>query len=165
MSREGRQFFRQYWNLPTVVMSDCSLIATRDSHAKHNQSVSRIPELRQKRLSSFRVILSANKKEKVVRWRGTYILFKWKPSMYSEPHANKNKLVTFLRANKTFEFLSKHKWKQKEGKLLLKRHLRPPIWMETIHEFQVTCQQTQVSHVSNTWAPTKQSCTSKTWNQ
>ena len=26
----------------------------------------------------------------------TYILFKWKPSTYSEPYANKNKLVTFL---------------------------------------------------------------------
>ena len=28
--------------------------------------------------------------------KSTYILFKWKPSMYSEPYANKNKLVTFL---------------------------------------------------------------------
>ena len=28
--------------------------------------------------------------------KSTYILFKWKPSMYSERYANKNKLVTFL---------------------------------------------------------------------
>jgi len=62
---------------------------------------------------------------------------------------------TWARANKTFEFLSKHKWKQKEEKRLLKKHLRT-ILMETIHEFQVTCQQTQVSHVSNTRAPTKE---------
>jgi len=33
---------------------------------------------------------------------------------------------------------------------VLKRYLRS-ISMETIHEFQFTCQQTQVSHVSNTW--------------
>ena len=32
---------------------------------------------------------------------------------------------------------------------VLKRHLRA-ISMEKIHEFQVTCQQTQVSYVSNT---------------
>jgi len=34
---------------------------------------------------------------------------------------------------------------------VLKRHLRT-ISMEIIHVFQVTCQQKQVSHVSNTWA-------------
>ena len=38
---------------------------------------------------------------------------------------------------------------------VLKRHLRT-VSVETIHELKVTCQQTQVSHVSNTWAPTKE---------
>ena len=33
--------------------------------------------------------------------------------------------------------------------------------MGKIHEFQVTCQQTKVSHVSDTWAPTNKSCTIK----
>ena len=33
----------KYWNLQTVVMSDCSLIATRNSHAKHKKLVGRIP--------------------------------------------------------------------------------------------------------------------------
>jgi len=47
---------------------------------------------------------------------------------------------------------SKNKWKLKEKQRVLKRHLRT-ISMETFHEFQVTCQQTQVS-VSHTWAPT-----------
>ena len=34
----------KYWNLQTAVMSDCSLIATRNYHAKHKKSVCRIPE-------------------------------------------------------------------------------------------------------------------------
>ena len=43
ISSERRQKKCKYWNLHAVVMSDCSLIATRNSHAKHNQSVGRIP--------------------------------------------------------------------------------------------------------------------------
>jgi len=39
MSSEGRPKKCKYWNLPTVVMSDCSLIATRNLHAKHNKLV------------------------------------------------------------------------------------------------------------------------------
>jgi len=46
-------FFCKYWNLQAVVMPDCSLIATRNSHAKHNQLVVRIPERRQSRLLNF----------------------------------------------------------------------------------------------------------------
>ena len=37
-----------------------------------------------------------NEKRKSVCWRGTYMLFGWKQSMYSKSHANKHKLVTFL---------------------------------------------------------------------
>ena len=39
---------------------------------------------------------SGNKKWQSVCWRGTYDLFRWKQSMYSQSHANKHKLVTFL---------------------------------------------------------------------
>ena len=39
MSSEGRPKKCKYWNLPAVVMSDCSLIATRNLHAKHNKLV------------------------------------------------------------------------------------------------------------------------------
>ena len=39
----GGQKNCEYWNLHPVVMSDCSFIATRNSHAKHNKSVGRIP--------------------------------------------------------------------------------------------------------------------------
>ena len=39
----GGQKNCKYWNLRPVVMSDCSFIATRNSHAKHNKSVGRIP--------------------------------------------------------------------------------------------------------------------------
>ena len=85
------------------------------------------------------------------------MLFGWKQSMYSKSHANKHKLVLFLipeRGQTRLLFPSKWKFKvemQREISVL-KRHLRS-ISMETIHEFQVTCQQTQVSHVSNSLAP------------
>ena len=43
MSSERSQKSYKYSNLRPVVMSDYSFIATRNSHAKHNQSVGRIP--------------------------------------------------------------------------------------------------------------------------
>ena len=43
MGIERRQKNCKYWNLQAVVMSDYSLIATRNSHAKHKKSVGRIP--------------------------------------------------------------------------------------------------------------------------
>jgi len=110
MSSEKRQFFCKYWNLHPVVMSDCSLIATRNAHAKHNQLVGRIPriaEVRQMRLLSLWAIESGNKTRKECA-----------------------------------------------------EHLHT-IFDESIHEFRPTCQVTQVSHVSHTWALTKKSCTSK----
>jgi len=54
MGSERRQKNCKYWNLHAVVMSDCSLIAARNSHAKHNQLVGRIPRIhehRQKRVA------------------------------------------------------------------------------------------------------------------
>ena len=99
MSSERRPKRYKYWNLHAVVMSDYSLTATRNSHAKHKKSVGRIPERGQTRL-----------------------LF---PSKW------------------------KFKVEMQREMSVLKRHLRA-ISMETIHVFQVTCQQTQVSHVSNT---------------
>ena len=51
MSSEWSQKSYKYWNLQAVVMSDYSLIATRNSHAKHNKSVDRIPEHRQTRVA------------------------------------------------------------------------------------------------------------------
>jgi len=99
MGSERRQKNCKYWNLHAVVMSNCSLIATRNSHAKHNQLVDRIPripERGQTRLLNFSASTSRNKKRKNVRLRGTYVLFRWKQSMYSKSHANKHKLVTFL---------------------------------------------------------------------
>ena len=60
MSIEKRPNQCKYWSLPPVVMSDHSLIATRNSHAKHNKSVGHIPERGQTRLLSFRVIKSGN---------------------------------------------------------------------------------------------------------
>ena len=80
-------------------MSDCSLIATRKSHAKHKKSAGRIPRVAERgqiRLLNFSASTSGNKKKENVCWRGTYVLFRWKQSMYSKPYANKNKLVTFL---------------------------------------------------------------------
>ena len=47
MGSERRPYQCKYWNLRPVVMPECSLIATRNSHAKHNKSVGRIPEHRQ----------------------------------------------------------------------------------------------------------------------
>ena len=41
----GGQKNCKYCNLHPVVMSDCSLIATRNSHAKHNKLVGRIPRV------------------------------------------------------------------------------------------------------------------------
>jgi len=96
MKSEMRLLFCKYWNLHAVVMSDCSLIATRKSHAKHNKSVGRIPERGQTRHLNFSASTSGNKKRKSVCWRGTYDLFRWKQSMNSKPHAHKHKLVTFL---------------------------------------------------------------------
>ena len=93
---EGRPKNCKYWNLHSVVMSDCSLIATRNSHAKHNKSVDGIPERGQTRLLSYSASTSGNENRKGVCWRGTYILFRWKQSMNSKSHANKHKLVTFL---------------------------------------------------------------------
>ena len=52
MSSERSQKSYKYWNLQAVVMSDCSLIATRNSHAKHKKSVGRIPEVRKRDLGS-----------------------------------------------------------------------------------------------------------------
>jgi len=49
MGSDRRKKNCKYWNLHAVVMSDCSLIATRNSHAKHNKLVGRIPEHRQAR--------------------------------------------------------------------------------------------------------------------
>jgi len=46
LSSERIQKSYKYWNLHAVVMSDYSLIATRNSHAKHIKSVDRIPEHR-----------------------------------------------------------------------------------------------------------------------
>ena len=45
--RQKNSQYCKYWNLHAVVISDYSLIATRNSHAKHNKSVGRIPEHRQ----------------------------------------------------------------------------------------------------------------------
>ena len=39
MGSERRPYQCKYWNLRPVVMPECSLIATRNSHAKHNKSV------------------------------------------------------------------------------------------------------------------------------
>jgi len=94
MSSERRQYFCKYWNLQTVVMSDC-FIAARKSHAKHNKSVG-ILERGQTRLLNFSESTSGNKKKENVCWRGTYFLFRWKQSMDAKSHANKHKLVTFL---------------------------------------------------------------------
>jgi len=86
----------KYWNLRPVVIPECSFIATRNSHAKHNQSVGRIPERGKTRLLNFSGSTSGNKKSKSVCWRGTYELFRWKQSMNSKSHANEHKLVLFL---------------------------------------------------------------------
>ena len=48
MGSERCQKNCKYWNLQAVVMSDCSLIATRNSHAKHKKLVVRIPEVRER---------------------------------------------------------------------------------------------------------------------
>ena len=62
MSSERGQKSYKYWNLQAVVMSDCSLIATRNSHAKHNQSVVRIPEVH-KRDMGWCTHVSADKRD------------------------------------------------------------------------------------------------------
>ena len=63
----GGQKNCKYWNLHAVVMSDCSFIATRNSHAKHNKSVGSIPrgaERGQTRLLNFSASTNGNKKKK-----------------------------------------------------------------------------------------------------
>ena len=58
---------RKYWNLHAVVMSDCSLIATQNSHAKNNISVVRIPrgaEHRQSRVAHQRHDISSERRSK-----------------------------------------------------------------------------------------------------
>ena len=47
----GAQNIAKKRNLLSVVMPECSLIAPRNSHAKHNQLVGRIPERRETNLS------------------------------------------------------------------------------------------------------------------
>ena len=96
MGSERRQKNIKYRNLRPVVMSDCSLIATRNSHAEHKKSVVRILERGQTRLLNFSATQCGNKKKENVYWRGTYVLFRWKQSMDAKSHANKHKLVTFL---------------------------------------------------------------------
>jgi len=67
MRSERRQLFWKYWNLHPVVMSDCSFIATRNSHAKHNKLVGRIPripELRQSRVAHQRHEISSENRTK-----------------------------------------------------------------------------------------------------
>jgi len=54
--------FYKNWNLHPVVMSDWSLIATRNSHAKHNQLVFHIPEVRQRRLVHQRHKISSDRR-------------------------------------------------------------------------------------------------------
>ena len=46
MSSEGRPKNCKYWNLHTIIMSDSSLIATRNSHAQNNYLVGRVSEVR-----------------------------------------------------------------------------------------------------------------------
>ena len=70
ISSERRSKKLQILNLRPVVMSDCSFIAIRNSHAKHNKLVGRIPrgaERGQTRLLNFSVNTSGNKKSKSVR--------------------------------------------------------------------------------------------------
>jgi len=55
MGGERRQKNGKYWNLHAVVMSDCSLIATQNSHAKHNQLVGRIPDGRKAKTNTQRL--------------------------------------------------------------------------------------------------------------
>ena len=64
MRSERRQKKIKYWNLHAVVMSNCSLIAIRNSHAKHNQSVVRIPEHRQGRVAYQRHEMGSERRQK-----------------------------------------------------------------------------------------------------
>ena len=64
MRSERSEKSYKYWNLHSVVMSDYSLIATRNSHAKHNQSVGRIPERGQGRVAHQRHEMSSERESK-----------------------------------------------------------------------------------------------------
>jgi len=64
MGSERRPYQCKYWNLRPVVMPECSLIATRNSHATHNKSVGRIPEHRQSRVSHQSHEMSSERRSK-----------------------------------------------------------------------------------------------------
>ena len=71
MGSERRQKNCKYWNLHAVVMSNCSLIATRNSHAKHNQLVDRIPRIpehRQGRVVHQRYEMSSERSQKSCKY-------------------------------------------------------------------------------------------------
>ena len=68
MGSEGRPNQCKYWNLRPVVMPECSLIATRNSHAKHNQSVGRIPEHWQERVAHQRHEMSSERSQKSYKY-------------------------------------------------------------------------------------------------
>jgi len=73
MLSERRPKNCKYWNLHPVVMLDYPSIATRNSHAKHNKSVCRKPEVRQRILAHQRNEMSSEKRQKNSNI-GTYTL-------------------------------------------------------------------------------------------
>jgi len=71
------------------------------------------------------------------------------------PENNQTTLYALSAGKQAFWISEQAQVESKETERVLKRHLRA-ISMETMHVFQVICQQTQVSHFSNTWVPTKE---------
>ena len=152
-------------------MSDCSLIANRNSHAKHNQSVGRIPERGQIRLLNFSASTSGNKKGKGVCWRGTYELFRWKQSMNSKSHANKHRLVTFLipEHRQAKDYYAKDYKRSCFGSEMKGRNSWNLTACTNTHDrlkvrsTSRICQKT-IKPLSMRWGTTKKTFTSKTWN-
>jgi len=121
MGSERRPTQCKYWNLRPVVMPECSLIATRNSHAKHNKSVVRIPEHRQAKdyyakdykRSCFGSEIKGRNSRNLTSCTNTNDRLKVRNTSRICQKTIKPLSTRWARANKPFEFLSKHKWNQK----------------------------------------------------
>ena len=116
MSSERRQRNCKYLNLHPVIMSDCSVTHTQNSHAKHNKSVGSHPERRQTRLLSLRATKSGKSKETCVCWKAlTIYLDENNPCIprHMPIHTNQSRFL-YLRYAKG-EFGNVRMWAQTKG--------------------------------------------------
>jgi len=117
MTSERRQLFCKYCNLHAVVMSDCSLIAPRKSHAKHKRSVGRIPELRQGRVAHQRHDMSSERSQKSYKYCNLHAVVMSDCSLTAtrNSHAKINQWIAYLSTDKQELHDKATKWKVRWG--------------------------------------------------